>query len=123
MLSGRLLVSHHPAARDQKQSLASAPPVPGGELCSPKHLPMITCEVSSPGIVCGSKGGLMPTRRITGFLLISILLATPALAQNKKTMSVIDLLNVPNLTAPQLSSDGNQIVFVLAKPDWKSGKR
>ena len=69
------------------------------------------------------KGDLMPTRRVIGFLLISVVLATPALAQNKKTMSVIDLLNVPNLTAAQLSPDGNQIVFVLAKPDWKLGKR
>jgi dipeptidyl aminopeptidase/acylaminoacyl peptidase len=70
-----------------------------------------------------NKGDLMSTRRVVGFLLISILLAIPALAQNKKTMSVIDLLNVPNLTAAQLSPDGNQIVFVLAKPDWKLGKR
>src|SRR5262245_2598328 len=69
------------------------------------------------------QGDLMLGKRIIGFFLIAVLLATPALAQNEKTMSVIDLLNVPNLTAPQLSSDGNQIVFVLAKPDWKLGKR
>jgi len=70
-----------------------------------------------------NKGELMSTRRVIGFLVISIVLAAPALAQTKKTMSVIDLLNVPNLTAAQLSSDGNQIAFVLAKPDWKLGKR
>jgi len=29
---GRWFVSDHPAARDEKQSLASAPPVSGGEI-------------------------------------------------------------------------------------------
>src|SRR5262245_11878353 len=34
MRSGRWCVSDHPAAREQKHSLAAAPPVPGGERCS-----------------------------------------------------------------------------------------
>ncbi len=56
-------------------------------------------------------------------VLVSILFVTPALAQGKKAMTVIDLLNVPNLGGPQLSPDGSQAVFTLSVADWKADKR
>ena len=38
-------------------------------------------------------------------------------------MTFIDLLNVPNLTDPQLSPDGRHVIYALAKADWKANKR
>jgi dipeptidyl aminopeptidase/acylaminoacyl peptidase len=65
----------------------------------------------------------MPFKRIHAAFLICLLFTIPAVAQTKRMMSVIDLLNVPNLSAPELSPDGAQVVFALSKADWKLDKR
>src|SRR4029453_11381726 len=44
-------------------------------------------------------------------------------AQTPRDMTLVDLLNVPNLTDPQLSPDGQQVIYVVAKADWKENKR
>ena len=49
--------------------------------------------------------------------------ASLALPQGKRPMTLIDLLEVPILSEPQLSPDGHQLVFVLAEADWKENKR
>src|SRR5689334_1771436 len=59
---------------------------------------------------------------------VAALVLVPALAslvdaQGKRRLSLIDLLNVPRLTDPQLSPDGRQIVYDLAEADWKVDKR
>ncbi len=38
-------------------------------------------------------------------------------------MTVVDLINVPSLTDPQLSPDGKQILYVLAEANWKENRR
>jgi dipeptidyl aminopeptidase/acylaminoacyl peptidase len=38
-------------------------------------------------------------------------------------MTLIDLLEVPQVSDPQLSPDGKQLVFVQSKADWKANKR
>jgi len=38
-------------------------------------------------------------------------------------MGIIDLLNVPRLSDPQLSPDGRRVVYTRADSDWKTGKR
>ena len=65
----------------------------------------------------------MRRQLITVVVFVSILFVTPAIAQNKRAMTVIDLLNVPNLGGPQLSPDGSQVVFTLSTADWKVDKR
>src|SRR5581483_9027232 len=54
-------------------------------------------------------------------LAVSVMPAT--LAQSRRRLTLVDLLNVPRLTDPQLSPDGRQIVYELAEADWKANKR
>ena len=61
-------------------------------------------------------------RRIILTALVLLALA-PVHAQTKRTMTLVDLLNVPNLTDPQLSPDGRQVLYVLGRADWKANKR
>jgi dipeptidyl aminopeptidase/acylaminoacyl peptidase len=51
------------------------------------------------------------------------LVAASAHAQTPRAMTLLDFLNVPRLTDPQLSPDGKQILFVRSDPDWKANKR
>jgi dipeptidyl aminopeptidase/acylaminoacyl peptidase len=44
-------------------------------------------------------------------------------AQEKRAMTVVDLIEVPALRDPQLSPDGSQLLYVLAEADWKANKR
>lgn len=44
-------------------------------------------------------------------------------AQEKRAMTLVDLLEVPSLRNPQLSPDGRQLVYVLAETDWKANKQ
>jgi dipeptidyl aminopeptidase/acylaminoacyl peptidase len=56
-------------------------------------------------------------------LLIILSLGLCAGAQAKRPMSLVDMLEVPNLADPQLSPDGKQILFALGKADWKANTR
>jgi dipeptidyl aminopeptidase/acylaminoacyl peptidase len=47
----------------------------------------------------------------------------PAAAQDKRLMSLVDLLGVPSLDDPQLSPDGRQLIYTLAQADWKANRR
>jgi dipeptidyl aminopeptidase/acylaminoacyl peptidase len=63
----------------------------------------------------------MKTRRFIALLGVLTLLPVSALAQ--RPMSIVDLLNVPVVSAPQLSPDGTQVVYVQADADWLANKR
>jgi len=41
----------------------------------------------------------------------------------KKTMSIVDFLNIPGISNPQLSPDGEEAIYVLANSDWKANKQ
>lgn len=43
--------------------------------------------------------------------------------QEKRTMALVDLLEVPSLRDPQLSPNGNQLLYVQADADWKANKQ
>lgn len=58
-----------------------------------------------------------------GMVLGVGLVVSAALAQDKRPMSLVDLLEVPNLSDPQVSPDGRQLVYVLGRTDWKANKR
>ena len=46
---------------------------------------------------------------------------TAALAQ--RNMTIVDLLNLPSVTDPQLSPDGSQILFIRGDSDWEKNRR
>ena len=41
---------------------------------------------------------------------------------NLPAMSIVDMLNVPSLSNPRLSPDGEAVVYELAEADWKQNK-
>src|SRR5882724_8388801 len=50
-----------------------------------------------------------------------LLLAVPLLAQ--RPMSLIDVMNIPQITDPEISPNGTQILFVRSEPNWKANRR
>jgi dipeptidyl aminopeptidase/acylaminoacyl peptidase len=61
-------------------------------------------------------------RFLVGWLLM-LAVAVPVHGQEKRRLTFLDLLNVPVLSDPQLSPDGSQILYTLARADWKANKR
>jgi dipeptidyl aminopeptidase/acylaminoacyl peptidase len=56
-------------------------------------------------------------------LLACIFTVSVSLAQGPRPMTLVDVLNVPQVSDPQLSPDGRQILYVLAESNWKANKR
>jgi dipeptidyl aminopeptidase/acylaminoacyl peptidase len=44
-------------------------------------------------------------------------------AAGPRPMTLIDLMNVPEVSDPQLSPDGKQVLFVKSEADWKADRR
>ena len=44
-------------------------------------------------------------------------------AQTPRPMTLVDLINLPQVSDPQLSPDGRQIVFVKSEANWKADRR
>jgi len=53
----------------------------------------------------------------------SFLFCGLAFGQTHKTMSIVDLIGVPQIHDVQLSRDGSQVVFELAEADWDKNER
>ncbi len=62
-----------------------------------------------------------------GMVLVSAMVFAPiaseAAAQTQRTMSPVDLLEVPELSGATLSPDGRQLLYVLATTHWESNRR
>ncbi len=61
--------------------------------------------------------------RLAWAVVATATFASFSMAQGKRPMTIIDLLNVPSLSNLQLSTDGTQILYVLAEADWEENKR
>jgi dipeptidyl aminopeptidase/acylaminoacyl peptidase len=59
--------------------------------------------------------------RVAALVTLFASIALPALAQ--RAMTLVDVLNVGRISDPQLSPDGTQILYVLARADWKANTR
>src|SRR5262245_51021598 len=55
-----------------------------------------------------------------GLMVIAVATAT---AQSPRPMTIIDLIDVPQLNGPQLSPTGSQVLYTLGQADWKANKR
>ena len=51
-----------------------------------------------------------------------VTLCTGATAQSQRTMTMVDLIDVPVLTDPQPSPDGREILYVLGEADWDANR-
>ena len=56
-------------------------------------------------------------------LVVCVFAVSVSLAQSPRPMTLVDVLNVPQVRDPQLSPDGRQILYVLAESNWKANKR
>ena len=50
------------------------------------------------------------------------MLGAAAEGQTQRAMTLVDLLEVPRLSDPQLSPDGRQVLYVLAETDWEANR-
>src|SRR5262245_17898486 len=55
--------------------------------------------------------------------LLVVLALTSLFAMGQKPMTLVDVLNVPRISDPQLSPAGRQILFVHSDANWKTNKR
>ncbi|PYV20130.1 MAG: hypothetical protein DMG07_00010 [Acidobacteria bacterium] len=63
------------------------------------------------------------TRRAALSLLACVAAALAAGAAAKRPMTLVDMLEVPQISDPQLSPDGRQVAFVESRADWKANNR
>lgn len=56
-------------------------------------------------------------------LIIVLILIAPLLAQEKRPMNFIDVINLKRVSSPRLSPDGKQILFTITNADWEKNKR
>jgi len=62
-------------------------------------------------------------KRSVWILLLVFMILSVSLAQDGRPMTLVDMLEVPRLSEPQLSPDGEQLLYTLARADWKANKR
>ena len=61
-------------------------------------------------------------RTLTALPVACLILGGAAEGQPRRAMTLVDLLEVPRLSDPQLSPDGGQVLYVLAETDWKANR-
>ncbi len=61
-------------------------------------------------------------RMLTALPVACLILGGAAEGQARRTMTLVDLLEVPRLSDPQLSPDGRQVLYVLAEADWEANR-
>ena len=54
---------------------------------------------------------------------LSLCVISSVWAQEKQVMTIVDLLEVPQLRDPQLSPQGTALAYTVAEADWQSNKR
>src|SRR5579859_547019 len=61
--------------------------------------------------------------RVSCFAFSLSLITTASLAQSPRPMTLVDVMNVPQISDPQVSGNGRQILYVRSEPDWKANRR
>ena len=65
----------------------------------------------------------MPRFRLLFALSCGLLAAALAAAQDKRPMTIVELIDVPSVGSPRLSPDGSQILYTRTDTDWKKNGR
>jgi len=61
--------------------------------------------------------------RLALALTLSFAFSLSAVAQEKRAMAIVDLIEVPRLGSPRVSPDGSQILFTRSDADWDENGR
>ena len=64
-----------------------------------------------------------PRCRLASLVILVIAASASLRAQAPRPMGLVDLLNIPRLSEPQLSPDGKNVLFTRSDADWKTGRR
>ena len=67
-------------------------------------------------------GGGGPWRRPLLFLAAA-LAAVPGIAEDKRPMTIVELIDVPGVGSPRISPDGAQLLYTRSDTDWKENGR
>src|ERR1700721_1934822 len=59
----------------------------------------------------------------SSFFVVLILASGAGTAQTPRAMTLIDVINMPQVADPELSPDGRQVLYVESKADWKANRR
>ncbi|MCG8467955.1 MAG: S9 family peptidase [Gemmatimonadetes bacterium] len=59
-------------------------------------------------------------RRALRISLVLSLCSTALIAQERRAMTIVDLIDVPGLGDPPLSADGTQVLYVRTQADWEA---
>lgn len=60
--------------------------------------------------------------RVLAVLLVGLPMAALPAASQTVPMTIVDLIEVPDLSDPELSPDGTQIIFVRSDADWEANE-
>jgi dipeptidyl aminopeptidase/acylaminoacyl peptidase len=69
------------------------------------------------------KETVMRGTRIAAFAVGLAAAQFAVFGQNPRPMKLVDLINLPRISDPQLSPDSQQIVFVQSEANWKANRR
>src|SRR5580704_15485342 len=61
--------------------------------------------------------------RFARFSSLYGLMTAGLMAQGARPMTLVDVMNVPQISDPQVSSNGREILYVLSEPNWKANRR
>ena len=61
--------------------------------------------------------------RLRWMVVVALVALPSSVPGQPRPMTMVDLIEVPIVTDPQLSPDGRQAVYVLAEADWKANRR
>src|SRR5271163_4674424 len=62
-------------------------------------------------------------QRYAGFSVLFLSITTASMAQSPRPMTLVDVMNVPQISDPQVSFNGREILYVRSEPDWKANRR
>ena len=65
----------------------------------------------------------MPRLRLLFVLSCGVLAAALASGQEKRPMTIVELIDVPSVGSPRLSPDGSQILYTRTDTDWEKNGR
>lgn len=61
----------------------------------------------------------MPRRRIALSMLLLALASAPLLGQERRAMTIVDLMNIPGIGDSQISPDGSQVLYLRTDAAWE----
>jgi len=57
-------------------------------------------------------------------LLLFMVTCLNVLAQDdKRSMAIVDFLNIPGVSSPRISPDGTKLIYILSESNWKANKQ